>query len=85
MTRMCILTGKRPNTANSRSHSNIAKKRRQMVNLQSRRLGGVKLRVSSRALKTLRKFQAIEKGEILTKHAKKKAKTAARQAAVKKL
>lgn len=78
MSRICILTGKKANVANRRSHSNQATKRLQGVNLQSRRLGGAKLKVSARALKTLLKYKAMEAGEILSKKQKKKAKTAER-------
>lgn len=66
--------------ANNRSHSNRATKRLQGVNLQTRRMGGIKVVLSTRALKTLKKLQAIQKGEILTKKQKKQAKTAARKA-----
>ncbi len=79
MSRICILTGKTANTANSRSHSNRATKRLQGVNLQTRRMGGVKVLLSTRALKTLKKLEAINKGQVLTKKQKKQAKTAARK------
>jgi ribosomal protein L28 len=78
MSRICQLSGKCANTANNRSHSNVATKKTQDVNLQTRRINGVKVRLSSRALKALKKFEAIAKGEILTKRQKKKQKTAAR-------
>jgi large subunit ribosomal protein L28 len=84
MSRICILTGKRANTANRRSHSNRATKRLQEVNLQSRRMGGIKVKLSTAALKTLKKLQSMEKGERLTKKQKKQAKTAARKTQVKK-
>ncbi|MBD3281791.1 50S ribosomal protein L28 [Candidatus Uhrbacteria bacterium] len=80
MSRICELSGKRANTANIRSHSNVATKKTQGVNLQTRRINGTKLRLSSRALKALKKFEAVQKGEMPTKRQKKKAKTAARQA-----
>jgi hypothetical protein len=47
-------------------------------------MGGVKVVLSTRALKTLRKLDAIQKGEVLTKKQKKKAKTQARKTQVKK-
>lgn len=84
MSRICVLTGKKANVANNRSHSNRATKRLQGVNLQTRRMGGVKVVLSTRALKTLKKLQSIQKGETLTKKQKKQAKTAARKAQVKK-
>lgn len=62
MARVCDLTGKRPNVANQVSHSNIKTKKRQFPNLQKRRVWfeeqgrWVTLRVSTRALRTLRKM-----------------------------
>lgn len=61
MARICKLTGKRPNTANKVSHSNIKTKKRQLPNIQTKRIWYekeqrfVKLRLSTRALRTLRK------------------------------
>lgn len=61
MARRCVLTGKRPNTANKVSHSNIKTKKRQLPNLQKKRLWYaeeerfVTLKVSTRALRTIRK------------------------------
>ena len=61
MARRCQLTGKRPNVANKVSHSNIKTKKRQLPNLQTKRIwypeGNrfVTLKVSTRALRTLRK------------------------------
>jgi large subunit ribosomal protein L28 len=61
MARTCVLTGKRPNVANKVSHSNIKTKKRQFPNVQTRRIWfeaegrWVKLKLSTRALRTLRK------------------------------
>ncbi len=61
MARVCTLTGKRPNVANKVSHSNIKTKKRQLPNLQTRRIWfeeeqrWVRLKLSTRALRTLRK------------------------------
>ena len=61
MSRRCVLTGKRPNVAHEVSHSNIKTKRRQLPNLQHKRLwweqGGrfVRIRVSTAALRTIAK------------------------------
>ncbi len=61
MARVCVLTGKRPNVANKVSHSNIKTKKRQLPNLQTRRIWyareqrWIKLKLSTRALRTLRK------------------------------
>ena len=83
MSRIDQLTGKRPNFGNSRSHSNIATKRRQNVNLQSVRLGGVKVRVSARTLKTLKKLTAQLRGETPTLKQKKATRRVARAAQAK--
>jgi large subunit ribosomal protein L28 len=61
MARVCILTGKRPNVANKVSHSNIKTKKRQIPNLQYKRLWWeeqgrfVRIRVSTAALRTIAK------------------------------
>ena len=78
MSRIDQLTGKRANFGHSRSHSNIATKRRQNVNLQSVRIGGVKVRVSARTLKSLKKVAKQMNGEMPTLKQKKAAKRAER-------
>ncbi len=61
MARVCALTGKRPNIAHQVSHSNIKTKKRQLPNLQKRRVWydeeqrWVTLKLSTSALRTLRK------------------------------
>ena len=61
MARRCPLTGKPPNVANKVSHSNIKTKKRQLPNLQRKRIWledesrWVTLRLSTRALRTLNK------------------------------
>jgi large subunit ribosomal protein L28 len=61
MARVCKFTGKRPNVANKVSHSNIKTKKRQLPNLQTKRIWfeeeqrWVRLRLSTRALRTMRK------------------------------
>ena len=61
MARVCTFTGKRPNVANRVSHSNIKTKKRQLPNLQTRKIWFeeegrfVTLKVSTRALRTLNK------------------------------
>lgn len=61
MARKCMFTGKRPNVANRVSHSNIKTKKRQLPNLQWRRLwwqegdSFVRIRLSTRALRTVSK------------------------------
>lgn len=59
MARKCAFTGKRPNVANKVSHSNRKSKKRQLPNLQSRRLWWeegqrfVRVRLSTRAMRTI--------------------------------
>ena len=61
MARRCVLTGKRPNVANKVSHSNIKSKKRQIPNLQVKRLWWVEgdrfvqLKLSTAALRTVSK------------------------------
>ena len=77
MSRIDQLTGRRANFGQSRSHSNIATKRRQNLNLQKVRIGGVKVRVSARTIKTLKKIAKQLSGEMPSRKAKKIAKRAA--------
>ncbi len=60
MARICDLCTRGSNRANSRSHSNIATKREQFANLQTRRLGGIKMTVCTRCLKTQKKTLAAK-------------------------
>ena len=61
MSRVCQLTGKRANNGMAVSHSHVRTKKLQQVNLQERRLWWaegnrfIKIRVSTRALKTIQK------------------------------
>lgn len=58
MSRICQLTGKSANFGQTRSHSNIASKHRQNVNLQTVSINGTRVRVAARTLRTLKKFTA---------------------------
>ena len=84
MSRIDALTGKRGKVGNSRSHSNIATKRKQNVNLQTIRLNGRRVRVAASTIRTLRKLTLIAHGQLPTKMQKKAAKKAALAAAAKK-
>ncbi|MGA2667900.1 MAG: 50S ribosomal protein L28 [Ignavibacteria bacterium] len=61
MSKVCQLTGKRPLTGNSVSHSNNRTKMRQIPNLKSKKIWipeenkFVRLKLSTRALRTLKK------------------------------
>ena len=59
MSRKCVLSGKKPLVGNNVSHANNRSKRRQLPNLQSKRIfvtelnRFVRLKMSTRALKTI--------------------------------
>lgn len=61
MARKCVLTGKGPLSGNRVSHSNKKTRRRQLPNLQNKRIWVeelnrfVRLRVSTRAMRTISK------------------------------
>ena len=63
MSRVCAITGKGPLSGNKRSHSLHATKRKWNVNLQTVKVmvdgKPKKIRVSARALKTLKAKKAI--------------------------
>ena len=58
MSRKWPLTGKGPMSGNNRSHSVRATRRRRNVNLQTYTIDGVKVRMSTRAYRTLNKTSA---------------------------
>lgn len=75
MSRVCDLTGKNRLVGNKVSHSNIKTKMTQKVNLQTKRVFDpesgqtVKLRLSTRAIRTLDKLGSLSK--FLRKYGKK--------------
>lgn len=79
MSRVCELSGKSAKVVNSRSHSNIATKRTQKVNLQTVRIGGQKFRVAARTKRSLKKLAKLYAGELKTKKQKKVEKQALRK------
>ena len=80
MSRIDQLTGKSANFSHSRSHSNIASKRRQNVNLQTIKIDGQRIRVSARTLKSLKRMAKMMKGELPSLKQKKATKRAERAA-----
>lgn len=52
MAKVCDLCGRGPTFSRSRSHSNIASKRRHDLNLHLRRIGNQRLKVCTKCLKT---------------------------------
>ncbi|MDA2922284.1 50S ribosomal protein L28 [Patescibacteria group bacterium AH-259-L07] len=59
MARKCTICGRGPATAISRSHSNVATKRRQYLNLQTKKISGKRVKLCTRCLKTLKKNSKI--------------------------
>ncbi len=53
MARRCEACERGPLTGNTRSHSKIATKVRRMVNLQTKTIAGVKMKVCTRCIRTL--------------------------------
>ncbi|MBI2477043.1 50S ribosomal protein L28 [Candidatus Uhrbacteria bacterium] len=58
MGKVCELCARKGLVGNNRSHSNIATKRRQEVNLQVKRIDGVRMRVCARCIRSRSKQQA---------------------------
>ncbi len=50
------LTRKKPNFANARSHALNATKKKQGINLQKMNIGGLKVRLSAREMRTIKKL-----------------------------
>lgn len=55
------MTGRGTRSGNSRSHSNIATKRKFAINLQTKTIDGKRVRLSAKAIKTLAKQAAAAK------------------------
>lgn len=55
MSKFCQLCDRGPVSTVSRSHSNIATKRRHEINLQVKQVDGKRMRVCARCIKTMKK------------------------------
>ncbi|MEK7598734.1 MAG: 50S ribosomal protein L28 [Patescibacteria group bacterium] len=55
MSRVCEICGKGPQSGNSRSHSNIATRRKFSINLQTKKIGGQKKKVCVSCIKSMNK------------------------------
>ncbi|MEA1925670.1 MAG: 50S ribosomal protein L28 [Patescibacteria group bacterium] len=53
----CDICGKKARSGHSRSHSNIATKRKFKVNLQTKRIDGKRLKICTRCIKTMNKVR----------------------------
>ncbi|MEA2088374.1 MAG: 50S ribosomal protein L28 [Patescibacteria group bacterium] len=55
MSRRCEICNKKSLTANKRSHSMVATKRKQHANLQNKKINGKKVKVCTSCLRTIAK------------------------------
>lgn len=55
MSKICSVCGRSAVTGNSRSHSNIASKRKFGVNIQSKKIDGKKAKICTKCIKTQNK------------------------------
>lgn len=55
MSRTCDLCGRGSTRDASRSHSNIKTLKRQHINLQAKTVGGTKLKICTKCIKTIKK------------------------------
>ncbi|MCK5085619.1 50S ribosomal protein L28 [Candidatus Parcubacteria bacterium] len=58
MSRTCQVCGRGTTSSQSRSHSNIATKRKQYINLQTKNINGKKTRICTKCIKTSAKENA---------------------------
>ena len=74
MSKRCDLCGRGATAGASRSHSKIKTLRRQNINLQSKTIGGVPLKVCASCIRTIAKLERVraEKSVKAKKTAKKK-------------
>jgi large subunit ribosomal protein L28 len=54
MAKRCFICGRGSQTSISRSHSMVATKRRQDLNLQTKKVSGKKIKICSKCLKALK-------------------------------
>ncbi|HBP01477.1 MAG TPA: 50S ribosomal protein L28 [Candidatus Moranbacteria bacterium] len=52
MSRVCEVCGRGTATGNSRSHSNIASRRKFQINLQTKKTDGKKVKICTKCMKT---------------------------------
>jgi large subunit ribosomal protein L28 len=55
MSKVCQICGRKPKTGFSRSHSMVATKRRQNLNLITKKIAGKKIKICSKCLKALKR------------------------------
>lgn len=55
MSRTCQICGRGTRASQSRSHSNVATKRKQFINIQSKIIDGKKVKICTKCIKTAAK------------------------------
>jgi len=55
MSKLCQVCGRGTRASQSRSHSNIATKRKQRINMQVKHIDGVKIKICTKCIKTTAK------------------------------
>lgn len=55
MSRTCQVCGRGTRTSQTRSHSNIATKRKQFINVQKKNIDGEKIKICAKCIKTANK------------------------------
>ncbi|MCK5084119.1 MAG: 50S ribosomal protein L28 [Candidatus Pacebacteria bacterium] len=58
MSRTCQICGRGTRASQSRSHSNVATKRKQFINIQSKNIDGEKVKICTKCIKTAAKSKA---------------------------
>jgi len=74
MSRTCDVCGRGTQSGNSRSHSNIATRRKFSINLQTKKIDGQRKKVCSSCIKTTSKAKLEVKGKKLTRKPARPAK-----------
>ncbi|MCK4525340.1 MAG: 50S ribosomal protein L28 [Candidatus Andersenbacteria bacterium] len=55
MSRTCQICGRGTRASQSRSHSNVATKRKQFINIQTKNINGEKVKICTKCIKTAAK------------------------------
>jgi len=74
MSRTCDICGRGTQTGNSRSHSNIATRRKFSINLQTKKIDGQRKKVCSSCIKTTSKPKLEVKGKTVARKPARPAK-----------
>jgi len=58
MSRTCQICGRGTKASQTRSHSNIATKRKQFINVQTKTIDGKKIKICAKCIKTMAKSKS---------------------------